>query len=182
MSSILNPSGGYRDLLCYKKAMIVYDGTYRFCKQHLDSRDRTIDQMVQAARSGKQNIAEGNLAAETSTEMELKLTSVAKASLGELLIDYEDFARTRGVEIWGFDNPLRKRLQQINSDDAADYESFRKAIESDRVEIQVNTMLFLVDKTIFLLDKLIKAQERRFIEQGGIRERMTAARKKFRGY
>lgn len=182
MQKILQPSGGYRDLLSYKKSTIIYDGTQYFCSRHLSPRDRTVDQMVQAARSGKQNIVEGNMAAATSSEMELKLTNVARASLAELLIDYEDFARVHKLEVWGFDHPLRLRLKEINSDDNATYESFRRAIENESVEIQVNTMLFLIDKTIFLLDRHLKVLEKRFIENGGIRERMTKARREHRGF
>ncbi|MFI3322357.1 MAG: four helix bundle suffix domain-containing protein [Rikenellaceae bacterium] len=182
MQKILQPSGGYRELLSYKKATIIYDGTQYFCSRHLSPRDRTVDQMVQAARSGKQNIVEGNMAAATSSEMEIKLTNVARASLAELLIDYEDFARVHKLEVWGFDHPLRLRLKEINSDDNATYESFRRAIENENTEIQVNTMLFLIDKAIFLLERHLKVLEKRFIENGGIKERMTRARKNYRGY
>ncbi len=182
MSTINQKSGGYTSLLSFKKATIIYDGTAYFCKRYLSSRDRTVDQMVQAARSGKQNIAEGNLAGATSKEMEIKLTNVARASLGELLIDYQDYARVNKIEIWGFDHKLRLRLKEINSDEEADYESFRKAIESEKVEHTVNTMLFLVDKAMFLLTRHIEWLERDFILNGGIRERMTAERKKYRGY
>lgn len=110
------------------------------------------------------------------------MTNVARASLGELLIDYQDFARVNGIEIWGYDNPLRLRLKEINSDDGADYESFRRAIESDKVEHTINTMVFLIDKAMFLLTRHLEWLEREFIQQGGIRERMTAERRKYRGY
>ena len=90
-SGFLPPHGNYRELLSYQKAEVVYDLTYRFCKRFLSRGDRTIDQMVQAARSGKQNIAEGSKASGTSKEMEIKLTNVARASLEELLVDYRDF-------------------------------------------------------------------------------------------
>src|SRR5688500_5960838 len=96
----LPPSGGYRELLSYRKAEIIYDLTYRFCARFLSKGDRTIDQMMQVARSGKQNIVEGSRAAKTSKETELKLTNVARASLDELLIDYEDFLRTRRLSLW----------------------------------------------------------------------------------
>lgn len=182
MPKIIQKSGGYPSLLSFKKATIIYDGTLFFCKRYLSSRDRTVDQMVQAARSGKQNIAEGNLAGATSKEMEIKLTNVARASLGELLIDYEDYARVNNIERWQYDNPLRLRLKEINSDNNATYESFRRAIESDKVEYIVNTMLFLIDKAMYLLGRQLENLEREFIEKGGIRERMTAERKKYRGY
>src|SRR5437870_2329700 len=92
--------GGYEKLLSYQKAKIVYDGTRRFCERFLEKRDRTVDQMVQAARSGKQNIIEGSMASGTSKEMEIKLTNVARASLEELLEDYRDFLRVRGASLW----------------------------------------------------------------------------------
>jgi four helix bundle protein len=95
--SFLPPGGNYQDLLSYKKSEIIYDFTLRFCEKHLNRSDRTIDQMVQAARSGKQNIAEGSKASVTSTEMELKLTNVARASLEELLLDYQDYLRVRDL-------------------------------------------------------------------------------------
>lgn len=94
------PHGGYADLLSYQKAEIVYDATVRFCDRLIDKRDRTRDQMIQAARSGKQNIIEGSMASGTSTETEIKLTNVARASLEELLADYRDFLRARGFAEW----------------------------------------------------------------------------------
>lgn len=92
--------GNYRELLSYQKAEVIYDLTYRFCQRFLARNDRTIDQMVQAARSGKQNILEGSKASGTSKEMEIKLTNVARASQEELLADYQDFLRVRGLPIW----------------------------------------------------------------------------------
>ena len=97
MSGFIPKHGGYRNLLSYRKAEIVYDLTVRFCARFLEKRDRTVDQMVQAARSGKQNIAEGSQASGTSTETEIKLTSVARASLEELCVDYEDYLRVRNL-------------------------------------------------------------------------------------
>ena len=98
------PHGGYQDLLSYRKAEIVYDATVRFCARFLEKRDRTNDQMIQAARSGKQNIIEGSMASGTSKETEIKLTNVARASLEELLADYRDFLRLRGIEEWPRDH------------------------------------------------------------------------------
>src|SRR5437764_7074017 len=120
------PHGGYQDLLSFQKARIVYDGTVRFCQRFLDKRDRTYDQMVQAARSGKQNILEGSEASGTSKETEIKLTGVARASLGELLEDYRDFLRLRGVKEWPRDHPHARRLRQINRTPGANYQTFRK--------------------------------------------------------
>ncbi len=182
MTKIIQKSGGYPSLLSFKKATIIYDGTVYFTRRYLSYRDRTVDQMVQAARSGKQNIVEGNLAGATSKEMEIKLTNVARASLGELLVDYQDYARVNDVEVWGFDHRLWLRLKELNENRDADYETFRKAIEAEKVEYTVNTMLFLIDKAMFLLDRQIKWLEEDFVKHGGIRERMTAERKKYRGY
>lgn len=108
--------GGYRELLSYRKATIVFDGTVSFCSRFLDPKSRTHDQMIQAARSGKQNIVEGSAASGMSKEMEIKLTSVARASLEELLEDYRDFLRTRRLEEWGKDHPYKRRFRELNKD------------------------------------------------------------------
>ncbi|MFI3331066.1 MAG: four helix bundle suffix domain-containing protein [Rikenellaceae bacterium] len=168
--------------MSYKKATIIYDGTVYFCKKYLSMRDRTVDQMVQAARSGKQNIVEGNLAGATSKETEIKLFNVARASLGELLIDYEDFSRVNKITIWDNNHRLKQRLVELNRNNDANYETFRKAIENQDVEIVVNTMIFLIQMTMYLLYKHLQFLEKDFIEQGGIRERMTSERKKYRGF
>lgn len=125
------PHGGYENLLSYQKAIIIYDGTVFFTKKWLPRfGDRTVDQMVQAARSGKQNIVEGSSASATSKEMEIKLTNVAKASLEELTEDYQDFLRTRHLPIWDADHRYRKRLTKLNRTPGANYETFRKGIEN----------------------------------------------------
>src|SRR6267378_2639771 len=123
------PHGGYENLVSFQKARIVYDGTVRFCERFLKKSDRTYDQMVQAARSGKQNILEGSEASGTSKEAEIKLTGVAKASLGELLEDYRDFLRLRGVEEWSTTDRHTQRLRQLNRQPNANYETFKKGIE-----------------------------------------------------
>jgi four helix bundle protein len=103
--SFLPPHGGYRRLLTYRKAEIIFDATVNFCRRFVDRRSRTTDQMIQAARSGKQNIAEASMASGTSEETEIKLTNVARASLEELMIDYQDFLRLRGLAEWPPDHP-----------------------------------------------------------------------------
>ena len=123
------PHGGYERLLSYQKALIVYDGTVKFCARFLEKRDRTNDQMIQAARSGKQNIIEGSQASGTSKETEIKLTNVARASLQELLEDYRDFLRTRGISEWSREHPLTGRLRELNRVPEATYHTFRKGIE-----------------------------------------------------
>jgi four helix bundle suffix protein len=170
------PHGGYKNLLSYQKAEIVYDATVYFCGRFFDRRDRTVDQMIQAARSGKQNIIEGSMASGTSTETEIKLTNVARASLEELLADYQDFLRTRGIEEWNRDHPYAKRLRELNKKANAPYETFRKGIEHEDPAICANVILGLVKVTCFLLDHQIRRLEKDFIAKGGLRERMTRVR------
>ena len=128
----LPPHGNYQQLLSYQKAEIVYDITFRFCQRFLTKGDRTVDQMIQAARSGKQNIAEGSKAAATSKETEIKLTNVARASLEELLIDYRDFLRVRGIEEWTKEHRYTRRLRQLNRQPNAGYETFKKRHRAPR--------------------------------------------------
>ena len=169
--------GGYRNLITYQKAEIVYDGTVYFTKRFFRKYDRTVDQMVQAARSGKQNIAEASMASGTSKEFEIKLTNVARASLEELLIDYEDFLRTQKLPIWEKEHRLVARLREINrSTPKPNYETFIKAIEHESPEICANTMITLIKITTYLLNRQIKSLEVAFIKEGGLRERMTRAR------
>ncbi len=175
------PHGGYRDLLSYKKSLIVYDATVRFCEQFVSKRDRTYDQMVQAARSGKQNIIEGSLASATSKKAEIRLTSVARASLEELLEDYRDFLRVRELEEWAQDHPYTKRLRELNRIPDADYETFRKAIEHEDPAIAANVIIGLIKVTTYLLDRQIRQLEKEFVEEGGLSERMTRARLRERG-
>ncbi len=168
--------GGYRTLLSFQKSEIVYDGTVYFCNRFFGKYDRTIDQMVQAARSGKQNIAEASMASGTSKETELKLTNVAKASLEELLLDYEDFLRTKKLKLWEKDHRLVTRLREINRTPDANYDTFKKAIEHEDSEICANTMITLIRITSYLLAKQIQTLETAFLKEGGLRERMTKAR------
>lgn len=178
---IIPPHGGYKDLLSFQKAEIVYDATVKFCADLLDRRDRTVDQMVQAARSGKQNIVEGSSASGTSKEMELKLTSVARASLEELLTDYRDFLRTRGFEEWPKGHPYVERLRELNRQPHANYETFKKAVEHADPAIRANAIIGLIKVTTYLLDQQIRQLEQAFIKEGGLRERMTRARLEHRG-
>lgn len=168
--------GGYRNLITYQKSEIVYDGTQYFTKRFFKKYDRTIDQMVQAARSGKQNIAEASMASATSKETEIKLTNVARASLEELLIDYEDFLRTNKLPKWHKEHRLVTRLRELNKTPRASYATFQKAIEHESPEICANTMITLITITTYLLKQQLKQLETAFINQGGLRERMTKAR------
>jgi four helix bundle suffix protein len=170
------PHGGYQSLLSYQKARIVYDGTVRFCDRFLDKRDRTRDQMVQAARSGKQNILEGSQASGTSKETEIKLTNVARASLEELLEDYRDFLRVRNLEEWPKDHRYTRRLRELNRRPEADYDTFRKGIEHPDPAIAANVMIGLIKLACYLLDRQLAQLEQAFVTEGGLRERMTRAR------
>lgn len=159
----------------------MYDVTFYFAHHYLEKGDRTIDQMVQAARSGKQNIAEGTAAGNTSKETEIKLTNVAKASLQELLVDYEDFLRVRWLEQW---QPDDARLAQTKRACAAhnDSEYYRKAMPERSAETIANIAITLIHQTDWLLNKLIEKLEIQFVENGGVNEQMTKARKEYRGY
>jgi four helix bundle protein len=139
--SFIPRHGGYKNLLSYQKAEIVYDATVRFCDRFIERGDRTRDQMVQAARSGKQNIIEGSMASGTSMEMEIKLTNVARASLEELLADYRDFIRVRGIEEWSRDHPHARRLRELNAIRGATYETFRKGVEHPEPAIAANVII-----------------------------------------
>src|SRR5205809_3827200 len=122
------PHGGYQNLLSYRKAEIVYDATVYFCGRFLDKRDRTYDQMIQAARSGKQNIVEGSMASGTSKETEIKLTNVARASLEELLTDYRDFLRTRGWRLWDKNSREALFVRKLGARCNVSYESYKTYI------------------------------------------------------
>jgi four helix bundle suffix protein len=169
--------GGYRNLITYQKAEIIYDGTVYFTTRFFNKYDRTLSQMVQAARSGKQNIAEASMISGTSKETEIKLTNVARASLEELLIDYEDFLRTHKLPVWEKQHRLVKRLQELNkSVTRPNYQTFKKAIENESPEICANTMITLIKITTWLLERQIRSLEDAFLYEGGMRERMAKVR------
>ena len=170
------PHGGYRKLITYQKSEIIYDGTQYFTKRFFKKYDRTIDQMVQAARSGKQNIAEASVASGTSKETEIKVTNVARASLEELMIDYEDFLRTNKMVKWASNHKLSIRFSQLNRTENATYETYIKAIENPDPEICANSLRCLCNIVIYLLKQQLKTLEQEFIQNGGLRERMTKAR------
>lgn len=171
--------GNYRKLRAYQKAECIYDVTYYFAHHYLVKGDRTVDQMVQAARSGKQNIAEGSAAATTSRETEIKLYNVAKASLLELLEDYEDYLRVRELERWPKDSPkaMQTRLVCRQHSDSA---FFRERIKVRLAETIANIAIILLHQTDYLMERLVESAKRRFLEKGGIREEMTRARLEYR--
>lgn len=170
------PHGGYQKLLSYQKAEIVYDATVYFCGRFIDKRSRTHDQMIQAARSGKQNIIEGSMASGTSKETEIKLTNVARASLEELLADYRDFLRTHGLAEWTKEDPHVQRLRALNRIPDSTFETFRKGVENADPAISGNVIIGLIRVTSYLLDRQLKQLEDAFLKEGGLRERMTRAR------
>ncbi|WP_325402761.1 four helix bundle suffix domain-containing protein [Agriterribacter sp.] len=131
--------------------------------------------MVQAGRSGKQNIAEAGMTSATSKETEIKLTNVARASLEELMIDYQDFLRTNKLLLWDKEHKLTIRLRELNKIPGATYETFRKAIENESPEICANVMIGLIKVVTYLLNQQIKSLEKSFLKEGGLRERMTKA-------
>jgi len=175
-NGFIPPHGGYQNLLSYKKSEIVYDATVRFCARFFNPRDRTADQMVQAARSGKQNIIEASLASGTSKETEIKLTNVARASLGELLGDYQDFLRTRRLPLWNKNTPDAQEVRKLGFDRNATYAAFQSLVEQGSPETGANTIICLIHQANYLLDQQIRSLEAAFIKEGGLRERMTRAR------
>ena len=166
----------YRTLKCFQKAECIYDITFYFAHRFLERGDRTIDQMVQAARSGKQNLAEGNIDGVTSKEMELKLTNVNRASLHELLLDYEDYLRVRGLEHWGPQDP---RYQQTAAFCRTHLDSavYRQKIQERSDETIANIAITLIHQCDRLIVGLIEWLKRDFVEKGGIKEQMYQARK-----
>jgi len=170
------PHGGYENLLSYRKAEIVYDATVKFCDRFIDKKSRTHDQMVQAARSGNKNIAEGSQASGTSKETEIKLVNVARASLEELLGDYRDFLRQRGLRLWEKDSKEALFVRILGAKKDASYDSFKTYIESRPPEVVANILICLIHQTNYLLDQQLRQLEKAFLQEGGLRERMTRAR------
>jgi four helix bundle suffix protein len=188
----LRPSGGYRKLRSFQVTTVIYDATVRFCERFLDKRSRTVDQMVQAARSGRQNIAEGSRAAATSSQTELRLVNVARASLDELLLDYEDFLRQRGKRQWGKDDREALAVRAVGwqqdkaapfdpSDPAAHWRAYAAWLDHEDPAIVANTVICLIHQANYLLDQQVAALERLFITEGGYSEQLAAARLAERG-
>lgn len=173
---ILQPRGDYQNLHSYQKAEVVYDITFRFAHKFLSKGDRTVDQMIQSARSGKQNILEGSKAAATSKEMEIKLTNVARASLEELLADYRDFLRVRDLKIWDKDSKQAQFVRELGRKTPHTFELYRAYIDTRPPEVVANIAICLIHQTNFLLDRQLQTLEKEFVENGGLRERMTRVR------
>ncbi len=199
MSKRLRPSGGYRKLASFQTATLIYDATWFFCEKFLDPRSRTVDQMVQAARSGRQNIAEGSRAAATSSQTELRLVNVARSSLEELLLDYEDFLRHRRLSQWAPDSPeasavrsVPRRFKQDQTDpsdqsdltDLSDTERwtlYARWLEHATPAVRANATICLIHQANYLLDQQIAGLERDFVEGGGYSEQLATARLAERG-
>ena len=175
----LQQRGGYRHLKVYQVTEIIYDLTYHFVNCFLGKGDRTIDQMEQAARSGKQNIAEGSKASMTSRETEIKLTNVAKASLEELLIDYEDYLRVRGLQKWDNNHPRYAKMRRYAQSEAFGREYNQRQARLTDEEL-ANLCITLINQATYMLRKLIERQQEQFLKEGGIREQMTRARMEYR--
>lgn len=170
------PHGGYETLLAYRKSQIIYDATVRFCDRFIDRKSRTHDQMVQAARSGNKNIAEGSQVSGTSKEGELKLTGVARGSLEELLGDYHDFLRQRGFKKWDKNSREALFVPKLGARNDESYEDYRSYIETRTAEVVANILICLIHQANYLLDQQLKELEQAFLKEGGLRERMTRAR------
>jgi four helix bundle suffix protein len=179
----LRPSGGYRKLRSFQVTTVIYDATVAFCERFVDKRSRTRDQMVQAARSGRQNIAEGSRASATSSQTELRLVNVARASLDELLLDYEDFLRQRGLRQWGKDDPQAQvvrgvgpRIDRTDPTDRTDSEAYAAWLTNPDPAVVANAVICLIHQANYLLDRQIVGLESQFIHAGGYSERLAAAR------
>ena len=173
---IVLPHGGYRNLIVYRKSDVIYQGTVAFCRRFLPTHgDRTVDQMTQAARSCKQNIAEGSAASGTSKETEIKLTNVARATLDELLEDYFDYLKSHGAAEWAASSETKTAARDF-AKNHLDWSDWKPFFDTRPAETLCNLMIVVIQQTKYLLDKMIAAQEADFVKHGGVRERMHAAR------
>jgi restriction system protein len=187
----IRPSGGYRETCSFQTSTLIYDATVWFCEKFIDTRSRTVDQMVQAARSGRQNIAEGSRAAATSSQTELRLVNVARSSLEELLLDYEDFLRHRHLAQWAPDSTealaVRQVPQQFKKNqpeqsnlsdltDQARWALYAPWLEHADSAVRANALICLINQANYLLDQQIAALETQFIEGGGYSEQLATAR------
>lgn len=185
----IRAGGGYRELRTFQLSTIIYDATYWFCEKQYDSFSRMADQMIQAARSGRQNIAEGSRASKTSSQTELRLINVARASLEELLLDYEDYLRHRKQEQWTKDSPEAKAVRDIvknakgswaslNENQRAEF--YAKWLEAEDPNIRANALICLIHQTNYMLDLQLESLEKQFIEGGGYSEQLASERLRHR--
>ncbi|MDP3733502.1 MAG: four helix bundle suffix domain-containing protein [Candidatus Daviesbacteria bacterium] len=164
--------GGYKSLPFFKQSEIIYDFTVEFVKKYIDYKSRTRDQMEQAARSGKQNIAEGYL--QKSLEGRIKLLGVARGSLEELLNDFQDFLRQRGLKLWGMDSSEARAVRQLVYNSYNDYKNYKDYIHNP--ENAANAMVCLINQTNRLIDQKLKWLEEKFVNEGGFRENLFKKR------
>ncbi|MDY0357988.1 MAG: four helix bundle suffix domain-containing protein [Sedimentisphaerales bacterium] len=179
---LIGSHGGYRRLKSYQTAEIVHDATVAFVARFIDRRSRTTDQMVQAARSGKQNIAEASQASATSKKTELKLTSVARASLEELLLDYEDFLRQHHLPLWPKDEPQALAIRKLAYASNRSYSTYKTYVERSSPQTAANTLICLIHQANYLLDRQLAQLERQFLAEGGFTERLYHTRRHHRDH
>lgn len=177
---LIPPHGGYQGLQAFQMSEIVYDATVVFCRLNIPLRSRTHDQMVQAARSGRQNIAEGSVASGTSKKIELKLVGIARASLEELLLDYRDYLRQNGHHLWDKDDLKAVYIRKLCYRDDRSYSTYRPYIEEKGPANAANAMVCIIHQTNYLLDQLLHQLERAFLEDGGFTERLYRMRQQRR--
>lgn len=176
---VIPPHGGYRQLRSYQTSEIIYDLTLNFCNRFISSKSRTHDQMVQAARSGKQNIAEGSMASGTSKKTEMKLIGVARASLEELLLDYEDFLRQKNLPLWGKNHPKSLTIRSLTYKSDRSHTTY--IAYSSTPELAANCAICLINQANYLLDRQLQSLEREFLEKGGFTENLYRARQTSKG-
>lgn len=179
MDQLIPPHGGYRNLKSYQTTTLVYDFTFDFCNRFVSDR-RLRDQMVHAARSGRQNIAEGCQASGTSKKTEMKLIGVARASLEELLIDYEDYLRQHQLQQWQKEHPEAITVRKLAFLENRSYETYKTYLTN--AETAANCVLCLIHQANFLLDRQLRALEQAFLKDGGFTERLYHQRRQTRGY
>ena len=180
LPQLIPPHGGYRDLKSYQMAEIVHDATVVFCDRFIEKRWRTHDQMVQAARSGKQNIAEGSMASGTSKKTEIKLIGVARASLEELLLDFQDFLRQKDLPQWGKENAKAKEIRALAYRSNRSYSTYKTYFEEQNPEVAANAAICVIHQTNYLLDQQLKALEKEFLKEGGFTEKLYRVRSQIR--
>lgn len=178
MGNILLLHGNYQELESYRNSVAIFDATADFCSRFLTRGDRTVDQMVQTARSGKQNIIEGCMASGISSETEIKLIGVARASLEELLEDYRDYLRTHSLPQWEKSDKRVLAIRQFSRRPDKSYETYKTHfhLENNNAEVFCNVLISLIHQTNYLLDRQLKSLEESFVAKGGLRERMHRAR------
>jgi restriction system protein len=176
---LIPPHGGYRGLQSYQMAEIVFDATVAFCDRFINRRSRTHDQMVQAARSGKQNIAEGSMASGTSKKTELKLIGVARASLEELLLDFQDFLRQKELSLWGKEDTKAKEIRALAYRSDRSYTTYKTYFEKTP-EVAANAAICLIHQTNYLLDQQLRSLGKDFLKEGGFTEKLYRARSQAR--